>query len=168
MPDPAVNFVLENVRNEYGNGNYQNNHQNQLLDLAWKAGISQEMFYSSPIKNGTKRFILEAPKYYFPSSKAKNEIQRGAMSAGAITATELLALEEFKALHVAFSRIGQADHIWFHHVTIEDDHSTESIALINFFNSSGEENINYVERGLVGILDATVLLYDGLLESMTK
>ena len=33
MPEPAVGFILENVRNEYGNGDYARAHQGQLLEI---------------------------------------------------------------------------------------------------------------------------------------
>src|SRR5581483_9422771 len=33
MPEPAVGFILENVRNEYGNGDYRLCHQGQLRSI---------------------------------------------------------------------------------------------------------------------------------------
>jgi hypothetical protein len=181
MPEPAVGFILENVRNEYGNGNYKKNHQAQLRDLAYKIGIDEQQFLRYPINSGVRQFISLANELYFP---AQNEIEgvpsfytepveafarevavrRAAIAAGAITATEVLAIKEFVCLQKAFTRFGQRHHIWFHHVTIEEEHSEESLALALYFIR--EHNaMESVMTGLIGILDANVHLYDGLLEA---
>jgi hypothetical protein len=166
MPEAAVGYILENVRNEYGNGDYSRNHQSQLQDVAWSAGISRETYFNVSIKPEIKRFISEAVRFYDP---AKNVSAKGhykpAVAAGAITATELLAIEEFKALQCAFVKLGLEHHIWFHHVAIEEQHSDDSVALALHFmtNSKWHQSVLY---GLNGILDANVYLYDGLFSAL--
>jgi hypothetical protein len=67
---------------------------------------------------------------------------------------------------VAFAKLDLAHHIWFHHVTIEAEHSDESLALALHFlhnNDAWQE----VEYGMLGVLDANVSLYDGLLAAIS-
>lgn len=165
MPEPAVPFVLENVRNEYGNGNYARNHQFQLTSLAEACGISQVEFMSVRIEKGIKQFIKEAVRYYKRGGTAGRRLKRPAITAGAITATELLAIKEFAFMQKAFSKLGHKHHIWFHHVSIEIEHSDESVALALYF--CGEpQGVSAVEHGLLGVLDANIFLYDGLLAAI--
>lgn len=166
MPEPAVGFVLENVRNEYGNGNYADNHQFQLQDVVWQVGISREQYAELPVMPPIKTFIQQVPSFYYPpSGSLPDEFNRAAVASGAITATEVLAIEEFRALQQAFAQFGLQHHIWFNHVTIEEEHSDESVALALYFieNHNAHEA---VEHGMKGVLDANVHLYDGLLQAI--
>jgi hypothetical protein len=165
MPEPAVPFVLENVRNEYGNGNYARNHQLQLTSLAEVCGVPYDEFMSVKIERGIKQFVKEAVRYYKRGGAAAGTLKRPAVTAGAITATELLAIKEFAFMQKAFSRLGQKHHIWFHHVSIELEHSDESVALALYF-SNNAHGLASVKHGLLGVLDANVLLYDGLLAAI--
>ncbi len=165
MPEEACCYILENVRNEYGNGNPDHRHQLQLLDLAHQAGISDEQFKSEPILAGVKAFIKAVSPLYYPrASKAYN--RKAAIAAGAITATELLAIKEFVHMQHLFAKLGLGNHIWFHHIEVEAEHSDESLALaLHFISrySAGDD----VMFGLNAVLDANCLLYDGLLESLS-
>jgi pyrroloquinoline quinone (PQQ) biosynthesis protein C len=164
MPDPAVGFVLENVRNEYGNGNYACNHQGQLLDVAAKAGVSPAMWQAAPMQAGVERFIESVSRLYYPSEQTP---LREAVAAGAITATELLAIEEFAALQKAFAHFGLSNHVWFDHVLIEQEHSDESLLLaLHFMDSS--DGLAAVERGMNAVLTANLDLYDGLLAAAVQ
>ncbi|MBX9723552.1 MAG: iron-containing redox enzyme family protein [Candidatus Obscuribacterales bacterium] len=165
MPEEAVPFVLENVRNEYGNGDYAGNHQDQLRDLAWSCGISKEQFFAVEIKKGIRDFIKSASQFYSPKGRLPSGMKRAAIVAGAITATELLAIKEFAQMQKAFASRKQQHHIWFHHVSIEQEHFDESMALALFFADKNDQS-NAVEFGLNGVLSANVRLYDGLLESL--
>lgn len=165
MPEAAVPFVLENVRNEYGNGNYARNHQLQLRSLAQACDIDDAEFMSVPIERGVKVFIKEAVRYYKRGGTAGISLKRPATTSGAITATELLAIKEFAYLQKAFARHGLQDHIWFHHVSIEMEHSDESLALALFFADTAQGRAS-VEHGLLGVLAANVSLYDGLLAAI--
>jgi hypothetical protein len=163
MPEAAVGFVLENVRNEYGNGDYSNNHQNQLQDVVWQLGVTPSYYSSLPILPPIKRFIREATSFYFPPcGSLPAGLNRAGVVAGAITATEVLAIEEFRSLQIAFKQFGLEHHIWFHHVMIEEEHSDDSVALAEHFvqNYNAREAVDY---GMTGILVANVHLYDGLL-----
>jgi len=164
MPEPAVGFVLENVRNEYGNGSYADNHQRQLKDVAVSAGVSEPMWRAVAITTGVKQFIKQAPQFYYPI-RPRARAQLAAVAAGAITATEILAISEFKALQKAFAPLGLANHRWFNHVMIEEEHSDESLMLALYFI---EERAAFpdVEAGMKGILDANCHLYDGLLAAL--
>jgi hypothetical protein len=168
MPEPAVGYVLENVRNEYGNGNYATNHQNQLREVAVAAGCSVAQFMSSPVMPGIRRFLQKVSQLYYPvSEKGFASLLKPAIAAGAITATEILAVEEFRAMHIAFSRIGCGQHIWFNHVLLEQEHTDESVALAVYF-AQHHKAFEAVQVGLVGVLDANLDLYDGLLEALTS
>lgn len=168
MPEEAVAFILENVRNEYGNGDYSRNHQAQLRDLAWSCGISRDEFFACRIQDGVADFIKEAARFYWPrrSGSGLRSPSRGmksaAIAAGAITATELLAIKEFACMQKSFVARGLQHHIWFHHVDIEVEHSDESLALALHF-AEQQNGLKSVEHGLRGILDANIRLYDGLL-----
>jgi pyrroloquinoline quinone (PQQ) biosynthesis protein C len=164
MPEAAVTYILENVRNEYGNGDFSANHQGQLRSLAWDCGVSAEEFFSAKIHPDIGAFIKGASQYYAPSNLPKNlgRVKKAAITAGAITATELLAIKEFAFLQKAFSRRGLAHHIWFKHVEIEVEHSDESLALALHF-AQDTDGLKCVEYGMAGVLDANVKLYDGLL-----
>ena len=166
MPEAAVGYILENVRNEYGNGDYSRNHQAQLQDVAWSSGVSRETYFRVSIRSEIKRFITEAVRFYDPAGdvSAKGHY-KPAVAAGAITATELLAIEEFKALQCAFAKLDLQHHIWFHHVTIEEQHSDDSVALALHFMTNPEWHRS-VLFGLNGILDANVYLYDGLFSAL--
>ena len=166
MPEEAVPLVLENVRNEYGNGDYSRNHQLQLRDLAWKSGISPSEFFDSSVESGVKSFIKAATRYYCPKRKQfPDKMKAPAIVSGAITATEILAIKEFAYLQKAFARIGMENHHWFHHVTIELEHSDESLELALYFidRHGASESVKY---GLQGVLDANLQLYDGLLSAI--
>ncbi|HEY9712066.1 MAG TPA: hypothetical protein V6C72_01275, partial [Chroococcales cyanobacterium] len=69
MPDEAVGFVIENVRNEYGNGMSEDRHQNQLRDLARQARVTTEEWQSAPIFDGVREFIRRANIFYNPTGK---------------------------------------------------------------------------------------------------
>jgi hypothetical protein len=86
--------------------------------------------------------------------------------AGAITATEILAIEEFKAMQIAFASFGLDKHIWFDHVTVEENHSDDSLALAHYFMRQ-PRHIAAVLVGMNGVLDATEKLYDGLLSAVS-
>lgn len=182
MPEPAVGYVLENVRNEYGNGDYSQNHQQQLQDLAWRAGVQREQYLNAPISEGVRRFCKRASFFYSYSSNAyaSNYPQgagghsqmpvasrklRPAVISGAITATEIMAIREFRYLQKAFASIGLEHHIWFNHVTIEEEHSDESLALALYFIDK-HRAFESVALGMIGILEANMDLYDGLLEAL--
>lgn len=164
MPEEACCFILENVRNEYGNGNPDHRHQLQLLDLAYQSGVSEEQFKSERIRAGVSAFIKAVTPLYYPHQRAAYS-RKAAIAAGAITATELLAIKEFVHMQQLFAKLGLADHIWFHHIEVEAEHSDESLALALHFitrYSAGDD----VMFGLNAVLDANCLLYDGLLESL--
>lgn len=163
MPEEAVTFVLENVRNEYGNGNYELNHQRQLRDLCFACGVSSSEFHAVKIQAGVKSFIKQANRFYRPGKHAPKMMKTAAITAGAITATELLAIKEFTYMQKAFEKRKMQHHIWFHHVNVEAEHSEESLALAGIFAG---ENLRALEYGLNGVLDANIRLYDGLLSAM--
>lgn len=166
MPEKAVGYILENVRNEYGNGNVDHRHQLQLQDLAWQIGIDRETYDDRPVQPGVKRFIKDVSWFYHPDrhSYQGRPIKRAAVAAGGITATELMAVVEFKTMQQAFVPHQQAQHIWFDHVTVECEHSEESMALAVYFMRRGAQES--VEIGLKGVLDANLHLYDGLLQAL--
>ncbi len=165
MPEEAVGFILENVRTEFGAGDVDARHQLQLTDLACQAGVSGEEFRAYPIESGIKSFIKTATRFYYPLREKGERHYKPAVAAGAITATEVLAIEEFKNMQVAFSTMGLAHHIWFDHVTVEADHTAESLALAHYFMTSSR-NVAAVLFGLHGVLDANMSLYDGLLSAL--
>ncbi|HEY9678146.1 MAG TPA: iron-containing redox enzyme family protein [Drouetiella sp.] len=167
MPEPAVGFILENVRNEYGNGDFSKAHQWQLKDLAQQTGITDDEFNSARIEPGIRKFIQQASKFYDPKPATSAGFLKAAVSAGAITATEILALEEFKALQIAFRQFNLQHHIWFDHVAVEAEHTDESIQLADYFINKHNAQ-SAVEHGLNGVLDANVYLYDGLLSAMVR
>lgn len=159
MPECAVGFILENVRNEYGNGRVDDRHQLQLQDLAFSIGVGKEAYKHYLVQPGIKKFIAAVTEYYYPAQGGKR--RRAAVAAGAITATEILAMQEFVFLQRAFSPLGQKHHIWFNHVEVECEHTSESLDLALFFQERED-----VEYGLKGVLDANLHLYDGLLASL--
>jgi hypothetical protein len=164
MPEPAVGFVLENVRNEYGNGDYSRNHQAQLRNVASAAGVPQADYATAKINTHIRQFISLATTFYCPPRDSiPPGMLKAAIAAGAITATEVLAIKEFRYLQMAFSRFGLGDHIWFDHVSIEAEHSDDSLSLALYFTEH-HHAIDSVEFGLRGVLDANVKLYDGLFE----
>lgn len=166
MPEEAVGYVLENVRNEYGNGNPEWRHQLQLQDLAFRAGVSRDKFETTPVRPEIKSYTRQVTPLYYPKRQtAVAPHLRPAIAGGAIAATEILALREFEYLQKAFSHTGLADHIWFNHVTIEAEHSEESMDLaLYFIDRHGA--LKEVENGMQGVLDANVTLYDGLLATL--
>lgn len=176
MPEAAVGFVLENVRNEYGNGSYAECHQGQLRELISlvdpdgesREGSVEVAVDASVVRKGVRGFMRDIVRYYRPH---KHEIPRGlykpAIVAGAITATEIMALEEFKAMQSAFRSFGLAEHRWFDHVMVESEHGDESLCLAEYFID--EKNAREsVEFGMRGSLEANLHLYDGLLESVSE
>lgn len=176
MPESAVGFILENVRNEYGNGIDSERHQLQLQDVAFRAGVSKDDYRHYSVEKSVKKFIKAVTPLYFPIEQhtAKHEPQfqrqtsamsKAAIAAGAITATELMAIEEFKALQIAFEQFDLQDHIWFDHVRVEEEHSSDSIALALYFLNR-HQSYEAVEFGLSGVLDANIHLYDGLLATI--
>lgn len=197
MPEPAVGFILENVRNEYGNGDYSLCHQDQLLDLKERVRIAGNLSPQVvPITEGVKSYVGNVGRFYdpLPAEGAVPEVGSGevvnvevenvvdyfvpgyvvkngkrfyapAITAGAVTATELMAIEEFKAMQVAFHSFGLADHVWFDHVNVECDHGEESLALAEFFWDKHDGG-DAVEYGFNSTLDVNVHLYDGLLSAL--
>jgi hypothetical protein len=165
MPEEAVGYILENVRTEFGAGNVDDRHQLQLVDLAHKSGVRDADFKAYRIESGVKQFVKAATRYYYPANLPASRHYKPAICAGAITATEVLAIEEFKALQIAFSSLNLQHHIWFDHVEVEVSHSDDSLALAHHFMAQ-EKHIPAVLLGLNGVLDATVLLYDGLLAAL--
>ncbi len=163
MPESAVAFILENVRNEYGNGVNSDRHQLQLQSVALQAGNSASAYRAFTVEKGVKSFIKEVTPFYYPL-KLATSLSKAAIAAGAITATELMAVEEFKALQIAFKQFGLQDHIWFDHVMVEQEHSDDSIALALYFLERG--HFDAVEFGLSSVLDANMHLYDGLLATI--
>jgi hypothetical protein len=163
MPEEAVGYILENVRNEYGNGNPDHRHQLQLFDLSIRAGVSVEELEKTPIQPGVQKYMELVPQYYFPQiSESDTGSIAAAISAGAITATEILAIEEFRHMQNSFVHHGLEHHIWFDHVTVEVEHSDESVALAVFFSDT-EDGVESVLVGLNSVLNANMHLYDGLL-----
>lgn len=163
MPEEAVGYILENVRNEYGNGNPDHRHQLQLHDLAFRAGITAEELQNASLEAGVKKYMELVPQFYFPEKPALEPyLMFPAISAGAITATEILAIEEFRHMQKSFAFLGLHQHIWFDHVTVEVEHSEDSVALAVFFADT-ENGVESVLEGLEGVLDANIHLYDGLL-----
>jgi len=166
MPDEAVGYILENVRNEYGNGSVENRHQLQLKDLASRAGVSDKEWASVSIESGVRSFIKKATSLYYPlKHKGASSYYKPAIAAGAITATEILALEEFRAMLKPFSKLGLADHVWFDHLLVEQEHTQESLDLASYF-SKDSKALAAVRYGFESMLAATVDLYDGLLSAL--
>ncbi len=168
MPEAAVTYILENVRNEYGNGHPQGRHQLQLKNLAEQAGVTPEGFARTPIEAGVRAYIQEIVPFYTASPKRiPKGLYRPAVTAGAITATELMALEEFRAMQQAFVQKRLTEHVWFDHVNVEAEHAGESLSLALFFVDR-EGGLDSVRYGMLGVLDANCLLYDGLLDAMKQ
>jgi hypothetical protein len=176
MPESAVGFILENVRNEYGNGVDSERHQLQLQDVAFCAGVSRDQYKNYAVEKSVKTFIKAVTPLYFPSEQHTTKhapqikeqtrsLSKAAIAAGAITATELMAVEEFKALQIAFQQFSLQHHIWFDHVRVEEEHSGDSIALALYFLNQNQ-SFEAVEFGLNGVLNANMHLYDGLLATL--
>lgn len=177
MPEQAVGLILENVRNEYGNGHEADRHQLQLQSLAWALDISVEQYRKFAVEAEVRKFIKDVTPLYFPlaenycseiisSENATTKLRKAAIAAGAVTATELMAVEEFKALQVTFGQYGLQDHIWFDHVQVECEHSDESVALAVYFIEK-HNDFEAVQFGLQGVLDANMHLYNGLLATLS-
>lgn len=167
MPEEAVCFVLENVRTEYGSGKPEWRHQLQLQDLAFACGVDKASYFETKIEAGIWQFIQQATNFYYPvKQRFAKTMLRPAIAAGAITATELLAIAEFQALQKAFAKLGQDKHIWFNHVVIELEHSDESLALAEYFIAEHQAR-QAVEFGFYGVLEANCHLYDGLLAAIS-
>ncbi|HEY9785083.1 MAG TPA: iron-containing redox enzyme family protein [Candidatus Obscuribacterales bacterium] len=168
MPEKAVGFILENVRNEYGNGDAEKRHQLQLQDLARVSGVSALEFKNARIEPGIKRFISRAAQLYYPvHADFPAQMRRPAIAAGAITATEILAIEEFRCMQQFFAHLGLANHVWFDHIAIEVEHSEESLAIALYFCNE-EDAAPSVEYGLRQMLDNNINLYDGLCEALSS
>lgn len=170
MPEAAVGFVVENVRNEYGNGDYALCHQGQLRDVIDRVrliGNLREQSQVLSLSKGVKTYIARIGRYYHPKSVGKiNGFYGPAITAGAITATELMAIEEFRAMQIAFKKFELDLHPWFDHVNVECDHGEESLALAEYFikNFDAADAVDY---GFKHTLATNVHLYDGLLEAIT-
>lgn len=163
MPEDAVGFILENVRNEYGNGINSHRHQLQLLDLVNSSGITASEFKATPVCPKVKIYIQRITQLYYPlKSCFPRSYFRPAIAAGAITATELMAVYEFKAMQQAFAKLGLEHHIWFDHVKTEIDHADESLELALCFIENYRCQKEII-LGLTEVLDANYSLYDGLL-----
>ena len=162
MPEKAVGFILENVRNEYGNGNGNHRHQLQLIDLADKCGVSKYDFATAKISPGIKRYISQITPLYWPlKSKIPKSYFRPAIAAGAITATELMAIQEFKSMQCAFTKLGLGQHVWFDHVNSEVEHADGSLDLaLSFIDEYHKQE--EVIFGINAVLKANLSLYDGL------
>lgn len=165
MPEPAVGFILENVRNEYGNGNYDQCHQGQLRDLMFKLAYKAPGVHPDKVSDGVRKYMKAVVDYYDPTSaNGTSEFYLPAVIAGAISATEIMALDEFRSLYKTFHDFKLEKHIWFDHVTVEAEHSDEALALAEYFLSNSDSK-KAVEYGFLGVLDANCHLYDGLMES---
>jgi pyrroloquinoline quinone (PQQ) biosynthesis protein C len=165
MPEEAVGYILENVRNEYGNGDPSGRHQLQLRDLATIAGIPIEEFMSIKIEDGVRDYVKQVVPLYEASLTVPPGCYRPAISAGAITATEILAMEEFKAMQKAFAHYNLAHHEWFDHVSMEAEHANESLALALYFIER-KNALESVRFGMNGMLQANCRLYDGFLNAL--
>lgn len=168
MPEEAVGYILENVRNEYGNGNPAHRHQLQIWDLAQQVGVTAMDFQQAKIEPEIRLYIRQVTSLYYPCRQwwTKPHL-RPAIAGGAIAATELLALVEFAALHKAFAAIGHGQHIWFNHLYVEAEHSDESLDLAVYFIDKFAA-LSEVEFGLKGVLQSNLHLYDGLLASLER
>jgi hypothetical protein len=114
-----------------------------------------------------RTYIRNVVDYYHPKETEGAERFYGpAIAAGAITATELMAIEEFKAMQVAFHNFDLAYHPWFDHVNVECDHGDESLLLAQYFIEKHDAGKS-VEFGFNQTLATNVHLYDGLLEAIT-
>lgn len=165
MPEPAVGFILENVRNEYGNGDYSNCHQGQLRDLMLRLSHLAPLENANKISNGVRQYMRTVIDYYNP--RVDNDCADyyfPAVIAGAISATEIMALDEFRSLHKTFHLFNLESHIWFDHVTVEAEHSDEALCLAEYFLAKNKHK-KAVEYGFNGVLDANCHLYNGLIES---
>jgi hypothetical protein len=193
MPEPAVGFILENVRNEYGNGNYTLCHENLLADLMELVGQEvespaldmasvelrlrlkaknerPEATTQPPLEDGVREYISKIPFLYCPGKSVvepEAAYYKPAITAGAVTATEIMALVEFQAMQEAFRPFGLADHPWFDHVNVESEHSEESLALAGYFILNHQAK-DAVEYGLLKTLDVNVCLYEGLLSAISN
>lgn len=167
MPEEACGYVLENVRNEYGNGDPGKRHQLQLLDLARQAGVKEDQFRNEGIKPGIRSFMRQVVSLYNPRpEQCPPGLKRSAISAGAITATEFLAIKEFRYMQKFFAKLGLEHHIWFNHINVEVEHFEEASALAIYFIMEHQAS-QAVEHGLTGVLNANVALYDGLLDAIS-
>jgi len=166
MPEPAVGFILENVRNEYGNGNYDHCHQGQLRDLMFKLAMLAPGVHPDRISSGVRAYMKAVVEFYDPTNAETNDngFYLPAVIAGAISATEIMALDEFRSLFQTFHDFKLQKHIWFDHVTVEAEHTDEALALAEYFLASASAK-KAVEYGFNGVLDANCHLYDGLMES---
>jgi hypothetical protein len=165
MPEPAVGFILENVRNEYGNGNYDHCHQGQLRDLMFKLARLAPGVHPDKVSSGVRAYMKAVVEFYDPTNyETTTDFYLPAVIAGAISATEIMALGEFRSLHQTFHDFKLEKHIWFDHVTVEAEHTDEALALAEYFLSSDKAK-KAVEYGFKGVLDANCHLYDGLMES---
>ena len=171
MPEKAVGFVLENVRTEYGSGDVTDHHQLQLKSLAFAAGVSEAEFNRTKIEDGVREYIQTVVPLYVPPKSSSSQpphskqLYRPAVSAGAITATEIMSVEEFRSMQAAFKSLDLADHIWFDHVKWEQEHTSESLDLSLYFIKN-HQAFSSVEFGMKGVLDATVRLYDGFVAAI--
>lgn len=169
MPEPAVGFILENVRNEYGNGDYSQCHEGQLHDVIRRVCEIGGIEGGATIQPGVKEYMRQVVEFYQPPDKTLLEFGflGPAITAGAVTATELMAIEEFKAMQVAFHRFDLAYHRWFDHVNVECDHCEESLALAEYFIDN-HDAANAVEFGFNNTLATNMHLYDGLLAAIKE
>lgn len=162
MPEPAVGFILENVRNEYGNGDYRDCHQGQLRDLIKLLSKQTSADISDKISPGVRSYMRKVTQFYSPEKDCS--FYKPAVIAGAVSATEIMAMEEFKSLFKAFQLFNLENHRWFDHINVEIEHSDEALMLADYFLQESK-NQKSIEFGFNGVLEANLLLYDGLLES---
>ena len=129
--------------------------------------MSQEQFAKCKIEAGVRDYIKQIIPFYLPAQQRDSSaLYRPAIAAGAIAATEIMSMHEFRAMQVAFQSLALSDHIWFDHVTWEAQHTEESLALSLYFINEHDARAS-VELGMSGVLAATSRLYDGLLSAMT-
>lgn len=172
MPEGAVGFVLENVRTEYGSGDYSKAHHFQILDLIKKLGETCKVDTDDSLKEisqGVHQYMLEVPSFFSPEELEPEEgMYAPCVSAGAILATEVLAELEFKALQHAFKPFGLHEHIWFNHLTVEKEHADESFNLALYFLNEDDRCMESLEFGIGGILMCNSSLYNGFLDVVVK
>lgn len=171
MPEAAVGFILENVRTEYGSGDYSKAHQLQLFDLINKLSSMFEVELSPVVrelKPGVRQYLEEISTFYFPEQELNESMDLPSIAAGAITATEVLAMKEFVVMQKAFSHYGLDDHIWFNHVEVEQEHAGDSLNLVEYFLNSDTRTFESIEFGIGGVLMCNTSLYDGFQETLNK
>ncbi len=141
-------------------------HQGQLRDLMFKLAMLAPGVHPDRISSGVRAYMKAVVEFYDPTNAETNDnsFYLPAVIAGAISATEIMALDEFRSLFHTFHDFKLQKHIWFDHVTVEAEHTDEALALAEYFLASASAK-KAVEYGFNGVLDANCHLYDGLMES---